>query len=220
MQKRSKQLFFVRTLQYTDMTTFWRKVLSGAFLFLLLGEGLSAQSPVQDSSYHLRTSGLFLGFAVREPFRYKPYYPVSLGLEFFKSFRRYTAACRPHRVHAGIYGEPMMSFVRTNQPRVQWEGGATAGIRTHCKLGAASSLYGCITSGPFFYTADVEQQAPGFLFSDNFSLGIFTPLRTTSPLLLHTALRYRHISNGDTRVPNNGINTIHLIVGLSRANAR
>ena len=195
-------------------------MLTGAFLFLLLGERSAGQPAFSDSSYHKRTSGLFIGFGIREPLRHTPYFPASLGLEFFKSFRRYTATRLPRRVYAGIYGEPIMSLVCTAQPRIQWEGGATAGIRAHCRLGAASSLYACITSGPYFHTADVEQQAPGFLFSDNFSVGIFTPLRKSSSLLLNAALRYRHISNGATRVPNNGINTIHLIVGLSRPRKR
>jgi hypothetical protein len=217
--KLNKPYFIVRTLRFFGPTIFWRKVFTGTFLFLFFA-GDSLAQRTEQGGYHLRTSGVFAGYGKREPFRHTPYYPASFGLEFFKSFRRYNPAHAPRRVYAGIYGEPMMSLVRTNQPRIQWEGGATAGIRTHCRVGAASSIYGCITSGPYFYTADVERQAPGFLFSDNFSLGFFTPLRTASPLLLHTALRFRHISNGDTRVPNNGINTIHLLVGLSRARAR
>ena len=195
-------------------------MLTGAFLFLFFGGRGSAQSAATDGGYHLRTSGVFTGFGQRQPLRHTAYYPASLGLEFFKSFRRFSVARSPKRVYAGLYGEPMMSFVRTTQPRIQWEGGATAGIRTHVRVGTESNIYGCITSGPYFYTANVEQQAPGFLFSDNFSVGFFTPLHASLPLLFHTALRFRHISNGDTRVPNNGINTIHLIVGLSRATER
>ncbi len=161
-----------------------------------------------------------MGIGLREPLKHTPYYPASFGLEFFKSFRRYSPTHAPRRVYAGLLGEPMMSFVRTNQPAVQFEGGATAGVRTLCRLSGRCTVYGAITSGPYFHTADVEQQAPGYLFSDNFNLGLLSHIGREVPLLLNTQFRYRHLSNGDTRVPNNGINTIHLIVGISRAKRR
>ena len=170
--------------------------------------------------YHLRTSGVFAGIGIREPLRHSRYVPASIGLEFFKSFRRYSPAHAPRRIYAGLYTEPVTSLVRTTQRALQWEGGVTAGVRTMYRLNPRCLLYGTITSGPYFYTANVERQAPGFLFSDNFSLGLFTRLATPHTLLLNTALRYRHISNGDTRIPNNGINTIALLVGLSREKKR
>lgn len=202
-----------------------RKALFSTFLFSFSGAIAwgQARTPAMagaGAGYHLRTTGFFVGVGVREPLKHTPYYPASLGFEFFKSFRRYSPAREPRRVYAGLLGEPMMSFVRTNQPAVQWEGGATGGIRTACRLGGRCTLYATITSGPYFYTADVEQQAPGYLFSDNFNLGLLSRLGKKAGLLLNTQLRYRHISNGDTRVPNNGINTVHFMFGLSRAKSR
>jgi hypothetical protein len=179
-----------------------------------------AKAGGSEGGYHLRTTGAFVGLGLREPLKHTPYYLASIGLEFFKSFRRYSSSHAPRRVYAGLVGEPMMSFVRTNQPTIQWEGGATGGVRTACRLGGRCTLYGSITAGPYFHTADVEQQAPGYLFSDNFNLGLLSRLGGRAGLLLNTQLRYRHISNGDTRVPNNGINTVHFIVGLSRAKSR
>lgn len=220
MQKRSKETFFAPVLRPAYSTIFWRKVLCGAFLFLFFGRASQGQTTAAVDGYNLRTSGFFIGLGLRQPLKHTPYYPASLGLEFFKSFRRYHAMHAPRRVYAGVLGEPMMSFVRTNQTAIQWEGGATAGVRTLCRLSRRCTLYGTITSGPYFHTADVEQQAPGYLFSDNFNLGLFMQLGKSAELLLNTQLRYRHISNGDTRVPNNGINTIHLIVGVSRAKQR
>jgi hypothetical protein len=76
------------------------------------------------------------------------------------------------------------------------------------------SSYILIASGPHFITAHTSRQARGFLFSDNFGAGVYLSAR--SGFSLNLGFRLRHLSNGDTRVPNQGINTFNFHIGFSK----
>ncbi len=192
---------------------------------LLLSAAIPAPAQVQHAATHLRISGAFLSIGKQENNTYPRYLPFSVGGEFLYSFRCYGPARQPRRVAAYAVVEPFFSAVRTASGAADWEGGATAGVRTLWQLGArrGACLYGTVNAGPFYYSADVERQAPGFLFSDNFGLGMYTrlgPAGAAFPLLLNTQVRWRHLSNASTRLPNWGINTVHILVGISRAARR
>ena len=71
-----------------------------------------------------------------------------------------------------------------------------------------------ISAGPHFMSAHTTRQARGFLFSDNLSTGMY--LRINQSLIVNLSFRLRHLSNADTRSPNQGINTFNYHIGFSK----
>jgi hypothetical protein len=71
-------------------------------------------------------------------------------------------------------------------------------------------------SGPHFITADLPRQAKGFIFSDNLAVGFFKGVNQKKGLFLNVQFRVRHISNAGLKLPNAGVNTLNVLVGLSK----
>ena len=76
------------------------------------------------------------------------------------------------------------------------------------------STYIFISTGPHFMSANTVRQAKGFLFSDNFGAGIY--LFPGKNAAINLGFRLRHMSNADTRSPNQGINTFNYLIGFSK----
>jgi hypothetical protein len=70
-------------------------------------------------------------------------------------------------------------------------------------------------SGPHYITADLPRQANVKIFSDNIDFGLFRQLNKNKPLFLNLQFRVRHISNAGLKLPNSGVNTLNVLVGLS-----
>jgi len=74
------------------------------------------------------------------------------------------------------------------------------------------SLYGLIGSGPHFITKTPQRQANGFLFSDNFFMGL--NIRMSNNTFLDIRSGKRHMSNFNLQTPNGGINTFIMNIGI------
>ena len=74
------------------------------------------------------------------------------------------------------------------------------------------SLYGLIGSGPHLIASTPERQANGFIFSDNFFMGV--NLRISDNVFLDIRAGKRHASNLNFQFPNNGINTFIVHFGI------
>jgi hypothetical protein len=70
----------------------------------------------------------------------------------------------------------------------------------------------CVGTGPHFITAYTNQQARGFIFSDNLSAGFEKQLGTA--FALRAMIRFRHISNANLKKPNKGIDTWLIMIGI------
>ena len=114
-----------------------------------------------------------------------------------------------------FYLEPQFNLVATVKP-VDIEFGTNIGLRYYQQLSSTFLLYQMLGSGPHFITADLPRQAKGFIFSDNLAFGFFREIRSKKALYLHFQFRVRHISNAGIKLPNAGVNTLNLLVGLSR----
>jgi len=186
------------------------------FSALSLWLAAAAATPVPDigARYHLAVSGVFVSVGRQEALRFTRYQPAACGAEWGISPRRYSSY-RPPKRPMLFYAEPVIAAVRTPDAlRHNWEGGATAGFRWMFASTRGATFHASITSGPYYYSAQVERQAPGFLFSDNFSLGAYFQLGNA--LQLNSQVRWRHLSNAGLMLPNNGINTVHVVLGISR----
>src|SRR6185437_5436119 len=109
-----------------------------------------------------------------------------------------------------IYSEPQINPVIINKPEgnsMEWEFGCNFGIQYMYPLSKNIYSYINIGSGPHYITVHTYRQATGFIFSDNMGAGLYFFFSKT--LALNTTYRLRHMSNANTRMPNEGINTFN-----------
>lgn len=114
----------------------------------------------------------------------------------------------------GWYVDPQFNWVKaTNTKGIDVECGVNLGIRNYVRINDRFLLYQMLGSGPHYYTADLDRQAPGFIFSDNLAIGSFINLKGN--LFLNLQFGIRHISNANLDLPNRGVNSIVFMAGLS-----
>lgn len=74
------------------------------------------------------------------------------------------------------------------------------------------SCFASIGFGPHFVSAAPERQTPGFLFSDNVSIGMTA--RLDKHFYFELKPTFRHISNANIIKPNRGINNFIINAGI------
>lgn len=75
------------------------------------------------------------------------------------------------------------------------------------------STYIAIHAGPHYISGRIKRQKAGFIFSDNFSLGLLLHLKNNIYLDIRPA--FRHLSNAGFGLPNGGINTLQWGIGIN-----
>ncbi|MFL5773716.1 MAG: acyloxyacyl hydrolase [Flavisolibacter sp.] len=114
----------------------------------------------------------------------------------------------------GWYVDPQFNLVKaTNTKGIDVETGVNLGIRNYVMVNEHFLLYQMLGSGPHYYTADLDRQAPGFIFSDNLAIGSF--INISDNLFLNLQFGIRHISNANIELPNRGVNSFIFMAGLS-----
>jgi hypothetical protein len=177
------------------------------YLIAFLCISLSSQAQeIPDSAYKTVSHGFAtgIGFGENTGTRYKP---IFLMGDFSWQFKP-----RVKKVFLSWYFEPQFNIVLTERP-IDLEFGANLGFRNYIRLNPGLYFYQMIGSGPHYFTADVERQVQGFLFSDNFAAGVYTKI--SGPTFLNLQFRFRHLSNASINHPNSGINTFNILVGLA-----
>jgi hypothetical protein len=163
----------------------------------------------QDSAVRFRSGGGIVGYGheINIDTRYNPV--------FFAGDFSWQLGKGERKDFITFYMEPQFNLVATVRP-VDIEFGTNIGIRYYQQLSSTLLVYQMLGSGPHFITADLPRQAKGFIFSDNLAIGVFREIRSKKPLYLHFQFRVRHISNAGIKLPNAGVNTLNVLVGLSR----
>lgn len=141
---------------------------------------------------------------------YHTYYLIG---DYSKSFR-----APGKRVFLSWYAQPQFNLVKAGHTKpgsLDYEYGLNLGIRNYIRVNPGLYLFQMLGSGPHSITARVERQSSGFIFSDNLGLGALLRLSKNN-LFLNLAFVQRHISNANLKVPNGGINSFNILVGLSR----
>jgi hypothetical protein len=179
------------------------------FFLIILFSFTAATTFSQDSSARFRSAGALIGYGRQINIDTK-YDPIFFMGDFSWQFGK-----KKRADFLAFYLEPQFNLVQTIRP-IDIEFGTNIGIRYYQRLTNDLLLYEMLGSGPHFITADLPRQAKGFIFSDNLAVGIFKKLKTSKPLLLNIQFRVRHISNAGLKLPNAGVNTLNLLVGLSR----
>lgn len=114
-----------------------------------------------------------------------------------------------------IYAEPQFVPVFLAQSKdMAFEFGANLGLEYLVELSQNFFATAAIGSGPHYITVQTDIQSPGFIFSDNFELGVlFSPHQSATQF--NVRARFRHISNAGIRNPNKGIDNWFFIFGAS-----
>ncbi len=112
-----------------------------------------------------------------------------------------------------FYAEPQLNPAFVQQRVSAIEFGVNFGLRLERALNASSSVYAAVGVGPHFINVETTMQARGFIFSDNFAVGLLHELLPGSRL--NVQYRFRHISNASLRKPNLGIDNHFLSIGLA-----
>jgi hypothetical protein len=174
---------------------------------LLLITGGSANS--QDVLTKFKSAGAIVGYGrqINIETRYNPiFFAGDFSWQFGKERKKNFLA---------FYLEPQFNLVATVRP-LDIEFGTNIGLRYYEHLAPGFFLYQMLGSGPHFITAELPRQAKGFIFSDNLAIGFFKQLNKENPLFLNFQFRVRHISNAGLKLPNSGVNTLNVLVGLSK----
>jgi hypothetical protein len=135
--------------------------------------------------------------------RYKPNMLLGYAdIPFFKDKRK---------TNIFFYIEPQLvwaSFAGGNE----FEFGLNAGFKLEYWIRPNTGIYAGIGAGPHFITVDTRLQAKGFIFSDNFFVGIRQKIN--NDLSFNVQFRYRHISNAGLKRPNGGIDNFFGVIGI------
>ncbi|MFT6149024.1 MAG: hypothetical protein ACJAUH_001710 [Saprospiraceae bacterium] len=135
--------------------------------------------------------------------RYKPNMLLGYAdVPFFKGERK---------TNVFFYIEPQLVWVFFADGN-EFEFGLNGGVKFEHWIRLNTGIYGGIGAGPHFITVDTRRQANGFIFSDNFFVGLRQ--RINKDLSLNMQLRYRHISNAGLKRPNGGIDNFFGVVGI------
>ncbi len=168
---------------------------------------------VECSAQTGRSVGIHLGIPIiheqlADGYKYKPY-----QLLFYYNF---TNLLKNKKSDLFIYLEPQLVWVWFSPNRKkEIEFGANLGLEYRLNFSEKTALIGAVGSGPHYITAETPKQVNGFIFSDNFTLGLKQSLGN-SGADLHFRTRFRHISNANLKKPNQGIDSWFLIVGATK----
>jgi len=113
--------------------------------------------------------------------------------------------------------EPQINPVFLKGQKMEIEAGINVGLIYNYKLSENLLLDVGISSGLHFISISTELQAGGFIFSDNFILGISERMNGKKgdwEFTLQT--RFRHISNAGIKEPNWGIDHFIFCFGISK----
>lgn len=156
--------------------------------------------------------GIHLGIPIihehlTDGFDYKPY-----QLLFYFNFKN---LLKDRKDDLYIYLEPQLVWVWFSPERKkEFEFGANLGLEYRLNFNEKTALIGAIGAGPHYITAETPRQVNGFIFSDNFTLGLKQSVGSNTDLHLRT--RFRHISNANLNKPNKGIDSWFLIFGATK----
>jgi hypothetical protein len=171
-----------------------------------------------------------LTLCAQQHFEYNKYQAINVGIGLYnelmpEGYRYNATTILPtfslwDRGYFSIYAEGQFTFAPlTEDVPTAYEFGANLGVRFQTRLAPQLVMVAGIGSGPHFITVDTRMQADGFIFSDNFELGLSYYLKQEYKTAVSFKGRFRHISNAGLMLPNWGIDNFFLVLGV-RTNLR
>ena len=109
--------------------------------------------------------------------------------------------------HATLQGMVDIQFAAVEIPGGKdFDLGANLSLELLWHLHRMLGLQLRVGSGPAYQSTSSTKQAKGFIFSNNFTLGLRFTLAQDKCYITPQA-RFRHMSNAHTKIPNNGIDS-------------
>ena len=113
--------------------------------------------------------------------------------------------------------EPQINPIHLKGKKIEIEAGINFGFIYNYRLSDNLLLDFGIGSGPHFITINTKMQARGFVFSNNFILGISKRIKDkTNNWELSLQIRLRHMSNMKLLIPNSGLDHLIFYCGISK----
>lgn len=133
---------------------------------------------------------------------------VRLGYDLENRF----AFLREWKGVLSLYAEPQVNPVNGAETEIEF--GVGVGVKYMHPL--AGRLWGHLFAsvGPHYISVVTEKQTNGFIISDVVGAGLTWFLTEKSAVVAE--YRFRHLSNADTNLPNNGINCHFGTIGYTR----
>ena len=197
-----------------------KKYLTIVFTFFLV---LFSATVVSQEKKHLRDSKHKIGFNVGLGKN------NGLGFTDFKIDRDYDVYLFQFQHYYSVYESKLWGIEIVSQPQLNFskfrsledpktvtnaiEFGLNIGLLARLNFfNDTLSLYGLVSSGPHFISKAPQRQANGFIFSDNFFVGF--NVRMSDNTFLDIRSGKRHMSNLNIQMPNGGINTFIINIGV------
>lgn len=140
------------------------------------------------------------------------YIPILLQTNFDFNLRRKKTLTQTKNKFF-FYLEPYFTPVVIKNLTPSYEVGINIGFKYAFYFNSRSTIKLNIGSGPQFQAFNSKRQVSGYIFSDNVGLS-YQYNFSNNPLFLNIGYRFRHISNLDIKLPNKGIDTHFIIIGL------
>ena len=191
---------------------FYRKILIIAALIIPLN--ILAQ-PKDFNYINSKTNGFLVGTSfINEnlPGNHN-YHPIQFIYKFSRPLLKFK---HERRSNLFINFEPQFNPVFISKAKNSFEFGLNVGFQYERKLSDGTIIFGGMGSGPHYISVETSLQSKGFIFSDNFIIGLRQLLKGNRPTELNIQIRFRHISNAGISEPNLGIDNFFIIFGLSR----
>jgi lipid A 3-O-deacylase len=139
------------------------------------------------------------------------YRVVLLMGHFAKDITHFIPVLKDHRGRLSFFLEPQFNYVL--KPAGDIEFGLGIGFQYAYPVWERISPYILVVSGPQDISVNSSTQANGLNFSSAIGVGVYFSL--TKNMALNLGYRHRHVSNADTKKPNEGIDSELGILGLS-----
>ena len=110
-----------------------------------------------------------------------------------------------------LYLEPQ--YNRVVKPAGNYEFGIGVGLEYRLTITNGLDGYFLLGSGLHYISFDSKYQSGGFNFNDNIGSGVYIHVGKCSAV--NIGFRFRHISNADLNMPNEGINSYLFVAGYS-----
>ncbi len=174
---------------------------------------LNTLSFSQNLDYQKKSIGLQTGI----PFVYEKL-PEGLNYQPYSIMGYYTITdlLKKKKTRLWLYTEPQLVWV-SYRPETgnDFEFGVNLGFQIQMPIGTQLYCLAGIGSGPHYFSGETELQAKGYIFSDNFDVGIVY-LPKKKPFAYFLKCRFRHISNAGLKSPNFGIDNWFLVLGVAK----
>ena len=184
-------------------------------VFFLANFQCFAQENTNDKQHLLAMYGIKTGFGVlgqqlSEGGTYRPIlFLVHFELNFIKKPSNETGLL------FRWYLEPQVNPVFLREKLSEYEFGVNAGLRLDYLFPGGWGIYAVAGVGPHYISVETERQAKGFIFSDNGGIGLYKNI--FGKWNITAECRVRHISNANLQSPNDGINNLFPVVGISKS---